>query len=182
MAVAVGTGTIQGYFTAQVQDGLGTKASAQVYLGVPDTATVAEALIMFGEWIAALDGTTDGAIVASSVVFSPLVTGLKSAADGFYASSDFLESRVEQTAVLNMRSAASSRRFGVAIPAVIDAGVVGGRVDLANGAIAAMVTLLHDGTYTNLYGQALTALVDCILAFRKRRKELGRSSFEVPTT
>jgi hypothetical protein len=79
-----------------------------------------------------------------------------------------------------MRNASNSRRFGVAIPAVIDAGVVNGKVDLTNAAIAAMITLLHGGAYTNLFGQVLTALVDSILSFRKRRKSLERSSYEIP--
>ena len=176
MAVAVVTGHQYAHFSASVQDGLGTRASAIVYTGTEDTATVADFDSAFEAWIAALDAATDGIIVDSSMVIKPVVTGLK--AD--FTTDDFLESRVEQTAVLNMRNASNNRRFGVAIPAVADAAVVHDKVDLTNAAIAAMVTLLHGGAYTNLFGQALTALVDSILSFRKRRKSLGRSSFELP--
>ena len=176
MAVAVVTGQQLAHFTATVQDGLGTKASAIVYTGTEDTALVSAFDTQFEAWIAALDAATDGIIVDSSIVLKPEVTGLKSD----FTTADFLESRVEQTAVLNMRNAANSRRFGVAIPAVIDAGVVHGKVDLTNAAIAAMITLLHGGAYTNLFGQVLTALVDSILSFRERRRQLGRSSYEIP--
>jgi len=87
--------------------------------------------------------------------------------------------------VFNFANGSTTRRFGEAVPALADAVIAGGTIDLSDADVAAFVTAMGaaSGTATsqatNNSFQDLTSLVDAFLSFRKRRKQLLRSSFEV---
>jgi hypothetical protein len=91
----------------------------------------------------------------------------------------FVASRVEQTGVLNFSNTATSRRYGQALPSIRSNLLTAGKIDLKDAALAALVALLTSGPFTNAAQQVLAALVDAIIAFRKRRKQLQRTSFEL---
>jgi hypothetical protein len=169
-------------FSLGIRDGLGTEASNTYYAEVDGSATSTAALLTtWGQLAQAVDAVVDGQIVRGSVsvIADPaVVTGpiLKTApAAG---------SRVEQTAVLNFSNTISPHRFGEAIPALADGNISGGKVNLTPGQpVPLLVTFLTTASATlawaNNNQQTLVGLIDAILSFRKRRKQLSRSSFEV---
>ena len=173
------------HFSATIVDGLGTEASTLSYLTVPDSATLAQINVALGTWLSELDAVTDGAIVKTAIRITPgfativFPTALKAA-----TGTAWLNSRVEQTGVLNFGNTVSNHRFGQVIPAIADSKLLAGKINLSDAAVALLLTLLSSGTpaggnYTNNAQQVLSALIDAILAFRKRRKQLSRTSFEV---
>lgn len=163
------------HFSATIRDGLGTEATSRAYLNLSDTTTLAALVSDLGTWLADLDAVTDGLIRGTRIEITPALPGGLKTATG----ATFQASRVEQTAVLNFSATGTSRKEGMEIPAVSNAAISAGKLDLTNAAIAALITLLTNGNFTNPYNQVLVALLDAILSFRKKRKQLQRSSFEV---
>lgn len=168
-------------FSASIVDGLGTKATTTSYGVVPDTVTLAGIMTAQGAWVAALDGVTDGAITGSSVT---IVSGPLATDKGAGAGKPTLDSRVEQTGVVNYTNGVNTHPWGEAIPALANATITSGKLDLANAAVIAFNAILTGalagGNYTNPYLQAITGIKDAILSFRERRKQLQRSSYERP--
>lgn len=170
-------------FTATIQDETGTKASTPAYAMIDPAQTVTQLLADLAAWATALDAVTDGAIIRAEakvlgeVGVAPL-TGLKTTpVEG---------ARVEQTGVLNFSPAAILRRYGQIIPAIADGVLLGGdKIDLTNAAVITFQQLLRNATgvtvfgYTNPYQQLLANFVDTVTSFRKRRRELARSSAQV---
>jgi hypothetical protein len=70
-----------------------------------------------------------------------------------------------------------------AVPALKDAAISGGHINLADADVIAYQAVIPGtitlGEYANSSFQTLTAFVDCFLSFRKRRKQLDRASREV---
>lgn len=164
------------HFSATIVDGLGTKASAVAYLSPADTTTLAELITDMGTWASALDLTTDGVITANRIEVTPALTsglGTISSKGALYTAS-----RVEQTGVINFSNATTAHKSGFAIPALKAAAISAGKLLLTETDVAALITLLSGGTYTNEATQVLVGVIDAILAFRKRRKQLSRTSFE----
>ena len=162
-------------FSATVVDGLGTEASTLAYLNMADTTTLATLITDLAAWVAAVDATIDGAIISNHIRIVPPVTGTHKSPTG----PTFVASRVEQTAVLNFSNATTSRKYGQVLPSVRSDLLTAGKIDLTDTAIAALIALLTSGAFTNAASQALAALVDAIIAFRKRRKQLSRTSFKL---
>lgn len=165
------------HFSATLVDGLGTKASSVAYLNLADTTTLATLITDLGDYASALDGATDAVIEGVRIEITPaLPSGLGTAGD---KGSAFTASRVEQTAVVNFGNATTPHKWGFAIPAVKAAALSAGKLVLTDTGIAALTTLLSGGAYTNNAAQVLNSIIDAIVSFRKRRKQLSRTSFEV---
>lgn len=163
------------HFSATVVDGLSTEASTIAYGLYPDSTTIAELVTALNGWVTDVDACIDGAIIRNHIELTPgLVGGIKAP-----TGATFVASRVEQTAVLNFSNADSPHKFGQALPSVRSALLTNGKIDLGDTAMAALIALLTSGAFTNTAQQALVALVDAIVAFRKRRKQLQRTSYEV---
>lgn len=167
--------TVNLHFSATVRDGLSTEASTLAYVDYADTVTLAALIVDLNEWVADLDACIDGAIVANQIRITPTVIGTHKAPTG----ASFVASRVEQTAVLNFSNGSTSKKYGQILPSVRSDLLTAGKIDLTDAAIAALVALLTSGAFTNAAAQALVALVDAIISFRKRRKQLQRTSFEL---
>lgn len=166
---------VAAHYSLTIRDGLGVEASTVAYVVVPDTTTLAGIAAAAGTWALDVDATIDGAITGLRVELAPaLPGGLKAATGATWAAS-----RVEQTGVLNFKNATTKYRFGMPLPSIRSDVISTGKIDLTDTAIAALITLLTSGAFSNTAQQALTALVDAIISFRKRRKQLQRSSFEV---
>lgn len=163
-------------FGATIVDELGTEASTNAYVLADTSQTAAQIATAAQAWASALDGVTAGQItgVRASIPV-PLPGGIKATPDA--------GSRVEQTAVVNLRAGTTPRRWGIAIPGVKDALIVAGKLNLADVLVTTLTGLLQGatlaGTYITPYGNALGAIVDAVLSFRKRRKQLARTSFEL---
>jgi hypothetical protein len=168
-------------FSLTVVDELGTEASATFYAQVDGAvATPASLLAMWAVLAQGVDAVTSGQITKGSVSIladPTVVTGpiLKTAPEA--------GSRVEQTAILNFSNPITPHRFGEAIPALADDNILSGKVNLTAGQpVPLLITLLTTATsafeWATNNQQALVALVDALISFRKRRKQLSRSSFE----
>ena len=163
-------------FSYTLQDELGTKASQVIYAMVDPTATIATLSTQWQAMGALIDAITGGKIVNGAVnVIKALSGGKSDPASG---------SRVEQTGVFNFFNVTTPRRFGEAVPSLSDTVIVSGEIDLGDADVAAFVTAMTasftTGVNTNTAEQALSSLADAFLSFRKRRRQLTRSTYEVP--
>lgn len=164
--------------SATVVDSWGTEASAPAYALADDTKTLAQVVTEAQAYFVALDGVTDGFIRRTRITIEPLLPdGIKTAAIGTGA-------KVEQTGLLNFSASGTTKRYGLAIPAVSDGVLTADRLTLGTGAIDTLTTLLLAvGTaleWANDHSQQILALVDALVSFRKKRKQLQRSSIETP--
>lgn len=138
--------------------------------------TVAQAVAAWGANATALDAIIGGQIIGGGVEVLRPATGKGAPVGG---------SRVEQTGVFDFTNATTPHRFGVAVPSLADAVISGGTILLTeDGVVDVWLDILEaaitgGGVYTNAAQQAIVALADAFLSFRKRRKQLSRSSREL---
>lgn len=170
-------------FTFSVLDELGTRAAITDYALMDPTATVANLIAAWGAQATLLDAVTGCQITGGGVEMSDTnaqmtALGLKSA--------PVAGSRVEQTGVFNLSNSSTPRRFGIAVAGILDSLISAGRIVITEGGpVDLWLDLIEAaGTattpqYANTAGQSLVALVDAFLSFRKRRKQLSRSSREL---
>ena len=169
--------TVKAQFSFTVQDGLGTKASLALYALVDDTTTTAELATQWQTYATALTAVTDAKILSGTA-------GLVLAPTASQAGKPTTASRVEQNALLGYLVTNSGRRYSIATPGWKDTLISGGTVVLT-GAAATWIALLTgaqgDATGDNTSNDflALGAPTDAELVFRKHRRQLSRSSFEV---
>jgi len=165
--------------SARIRDAWGTETSTLIYGEMDDTEDLTSVEALAQTVIGALDGCTDGVITEAHITLPIVPTGVKATAG--------TGARVEQTGLLGFSATGTTKKYSLAIPAVSNAGTVLNvdRIVLSVGSPMNVLTtyLLNPaGNMTfrgdNEKGQALTDLVDAELGFRKRRKQLQRSSFE----
>jgi len=166
-------------FSFSMIDELGTKTSFLEY-GLVDPAVATPATLRTA-WIA-LGAALDA---VSGLVITGGTARLVEAPDGAWKTSPSAGSRAEQTAIFNLKATGNNRRWGVDVPGVRDTFIVAGKVDETAGAVATLIKML-DGTTAwsigqaaNAAFQAVTGIIDIVLSFRKHRRSLGRTSFEV---
>lgn len=167
--------------SATVIDEMGIEASTVFYAQANDGSTVAAMVTEANDLISALDATTDGYIKQARITIIPaLPGGIKTVASS--------GSRVEQTGLLGFGSSGTTKRYSAAIPALSNGGTVfsaatdrivltgADPVGLLIAILTTLGTVLH---WCNAHNQAINAFIDAIVAFRKKRKQLQRASFEV---
>lgn len=168
--------TIPAQFSYTLQDELGTKGVALVNALVDPAATVTQ---LNGQWSAIgllLDAITSGKIIGGHYRVLEGTIGKTAPSTG---------SRIEQSGTFNFSATGTSYKTPVLVPSLVDTAIgAGGRIDLANADVLAFFTALTTAVagvleWTSANRQALLALVDALLSFRKHRKQLQRSSFEV---
>jgi hypothetical protein len=170
------TNTLPIRLSVTVRDELGTEAS-EVFYGLADpTSTLATAEAAWATLTADLDPVLSAQIVRGAISFPCTPAGGLKAAP-------VAGSRVEQTGVINFSNPITTRRFGEDLPGLSNDVIVGGKINLADAGIAALIALLSvpgaSLTYTNFAQQALNGVIDAVLSFRKRRRQLARTSFEL---
>lgn len=162
-------------FSHRIRDEEGIEASYTSYGTVDDASTVAAVLTDMDDLGQALDLVTGGVITNAEVHFQALCTGCK----GAPVAGDW----VEKTANFNFGNVANPKRFGEALPALRQSKIVGGVINLADADVAALISIYATGTavttYTTAVWQALTALRDAFISFRKRRRALHSRTIEV---
>jgi hypothetical protein len=169
-------------FTAETQfsftllDQLGTEASVVIYALADPTKTLTNIAADWATWAGLLDLITGGQIIRGQV-------RLVQTPGGGLKGSPASGSRVEQTGVFDLTNASNMRLFGQPVPSISDGVIVGGQIDLTDTNVANFVTALHTATAnsepTSNQFLVLSALNDAFLSFRKRRKQLSRSSREL---
>jgi len=166
--------------SATIVDKWGVEASAPFYAQADDSKTIAAMMAEAAAFWTALDATTDGVIRRVHIELIPAVpTGVKTAAVA-------TGSTVEQTGLLGFSAAGTSKRYSGSIPAISDGATVmsGDRIVLtALDPVGVLINILTTvGTvlaWCNAHNQELVAFLDALVSFRKKRKQLQRSSFEV---
>ena len=165
--------------SATIVDEWGIEASAPFYAQALDSQTIAALGVEVGNWATALDAVTAGYIKNIRLTLFPaLPGGVKTAAAS--------GSRVEQTGLLGFLPTGTTKRYSAPVPAISNGATVmsGDRIVLTAidpvGLLIALLTTV--GTvlrWCNEHNQQITQFIDAIVAFRKKRKQLQKSSFEV---
>lgn len=165
-----------------VEDSLGTRASITTYALLDPAMTVDQARLAWEAQATALSAVINVAIIGGGVEVFDTAAQLGALALPAAAAA----SRVEQTAVMNFGNSVNLHTFGIAVAGLSDANIVAGKVDLTEGgAVDVWVDIIEEaGTallpqYTNNAQQPITTLKDASVSFRKRRKQLSRSSREL---
>lgn len=171
--------TVPVRLSASIVDEWGIEQSTAFYAQADDSQTIAALDTEADAWVTALDATTDGVIRDARVTLFPtLPGGIKATAAA--------GSRVEQTGLLGFNAAGSNKRYSAAIPAVSNGVTVLAADRLVLTAVDPIGVLIHILTtvgtvlkFCNEHYQLITKFIDALVAFRKDRKKLQRSSFEV---
>jgi predicted N-acyltransferase len=165
--------------SATIVDEWGIEASTALYATADDSQTLAGLDGEVSAFVTALDNSTDGVIKQARVtVFPVLPTGIKATAAA--------GSRVEQTGEIGFLATGSAKRYTAAIPALSNGATVLAAdrivlnvvdpIGLLIKILTTLGTVLH---WTNEHYQEIQKFLDALVAYRKKRKQLQRSSFEV---
>jgi len=163
---------IQGMLSYRIRDDSSVVANKSIFFIFADTVTLAGVQAFANAYAALLDAITEGVIVKQ--VFRAILptSGLK---DTPVADSD-----VEETLLTSYEQATSPYTWGDDVPAIIQAAIVNGRVDLTNADVAAYTAFLvaaHSGiANTSSDYIDLIALDSGQATFRKHRKQLNARS------
>ena len=164
-----------GVMSAKILDRYGIPGTSPITIKVADTETVAQLATTAADFVTVVQDVTDG-VVADCVVTLT-----------FPGSGEALDSGtgdIEKGGLFNFTNAETPYLWGILIPDLA-ASVLssGGLIDLANTSITALidyVTTSHGGvTVVNKGLEALTALADALITFRKHRKPLSRKTKEI---
>lgn len=156
-----------------IVDELGVEASNTYYAMLDTTQTVATVITAWTDLYNVLQPVTDGSIVRGHVdillepgSITPSVAG----------------SRVEQTGLFNFSATGTTHKFGEPVPAFSNSYIGATGIDLTATAVAAYYNFLPATLaaleWVSANNQKIVALLDAVLSFRKRRKQLTRSTFE----
>lgn len=153
-------------FSVSLLDYMGVRGSTNFVADMADTTTIAALVTKAQTLETTIDAVTGAAILGSAVRILPVtVGGIKTTG---IAGAD-----LEKTLLINFAQSGMSHKYGVDIPGVDPAVLTAGRPDPTSAAIIALVALL-EGNYTSAALNALTAVRDYAVTFRKRRSELNR--------
>ena len=162
-----------------IQDGLGTKASQVVYALADPTKTLANLVTDAQAMATLIAGIIDGKILSvnAALVIVPSVD---------QTGKPVSTSRVEQTGVFDFPYGSPVvRQFGEAVPSLSDDVIADDTIvlttpvsDFTDAMSSASTNAVYQPTSNTFVD--LGALTDAFISFRKRRKSLTRSSFELP--
>jgi|SRR5215471_3690055 len=166
-----------GHLSIRLTDALGVTVSMPVYIALDPSKTLSAIEADLNSVIAAVEATTDSFIEGATlnVEVSIVRTGFKTSPNA--------TAENERTGLFNFKQTGSPYKNGVDLPAIQDALITGGKIDLTAAAITALVNALTVPFTTfevvSTAIRALTALTDALLTFRKHRKAESRRSIEV---
>jgi hypothetical protein len=162
------------------KDAKGTEASTAIYGQADDSGSLAVLMAQVEDTILTITNLQTGGFVRASFVVEPFTTTAPPtnlAAPG---------SKVELTALFGFSATGTTKRWSAVIPAFgngISAPLLGDRINLDDEYVGYFTAgMLFTGDHiqwTNDRNQPLVALQDALLATRRHRKQLQRSSFEV---
>jgi hypothetical protein len=167
---------IPALLSVELLDALGVTVSMDTFYEVPDTTTLADLNTYLAAYLPKLDAITDSKIVGAT--FKPRGTlpgGLKASPDE--------DAENERTGLFNFSQANVPYKNGIDIPAISDAVITNGKIDLTATAVTDWVSIITTTTQglinVSKFLNALNALLDALISFRKHRKAESRRSFEV---
>ena len=162
-----------------VLDANGVKTSIPAYFvpTTPSTVTVANLLTNWTALGGALDDASNGQIIGGRITIpvSP---------DAGWKSAPVDENDVSDVININFNNAITRYAMEYLLPAFVQAMITGGKVDLTNTALVALIDVLVSagtgGSFSNTAGQDLTALRDAFHTDRKHRRQLRNKSISTP--
>lgn len=157
-----------------IQDAEGVETSHSIYVNGPSSGLLSDLQAYAAAYATVLDGVTDGVIVRGRIdVPMSGLSGLKTTAG---------PNDVEKTGLFNFGNSSTRYKIPVDVPAIAQAVITAGRIDLSNANVAAWITFLETASSTisavSKFLAVLQNVVDALLTFRKHRKQLIRRSFE----
>lgn len=163
--------------SATIKDGMGVTATQNINLQVAGTQTVDNVGAEMNSYLPLLDAITDGKIESARLIWEvDLPAGLKA--------SPVEDSAVEKGMLVNWKQANSIYKQGTYVPAVSDALLVGGKIDLSNADYIAwrdhLLGLTAAIKFVSKFLNAIQAVIDVLVSFRKHRKPANHVSFETP--
>jgi hypothetical protein len=163
-----------GTVSLTIIDEIGVKSQMLTNVIVTDATTVANIETLANGLVGVTDDIIDGQIIAATFKLDCDFSGAKSA--------PVAGSRVEQTGLFNFEQASSTYKYGIDVPNIKNAVLVGGRIDLTDASVIAWKNYILATTATITFAgrvlNALLALLDVLLTFRKKRRQLDARSFE----
>lgn len=160
----------------KIQDKEGVETAHSIFVDGPSSGLLSDLQDYAAAYATVLDGITDGIIVSGRIdVPMSTLSGLKTTAG---------PNDVEKTGLFNFANSSSRYKIPEDVPAVAQAVIASGRIDLSNTNVQAWITFLETTSHTisavSKFLLVLQNLVDAVLTFRKHRKLLIRRSFETP--
>jgi hypothetical protein len=160
-------------YSFTIVDELGVEASDTYYAMLDPTQTITSAVNAWTSLYDVLQPVTDGSIVRGHVDILLQPVSISPAVVG---------SRVEQTGLFNFSATGTTHKFGEPVPAFSSSFITPTGINLSDATVAAFYNFLAATLtvleWTSNNQQKLIALLDAVLSFRKRRKQLTRSTFE----
>ena len=167
-------------FSLTLVDELGTEASDTFYASLDVTQPISALFTAWASLAQTVDAITDGVITKGHV---DILMNPSAVSGPSLKTSPVAGARVEQTGIFNMLNALNVRRYGQPVYSIASSKIVAGKIDLADTAIAAFITflsaLLTVAEWVTQNGQHITGFRDALISFRKKRRQLSRSSFEI---
>jgi len=157
----------------------GVKASTPLYIPFGGSLTVTQLLAAFVTAGNLLDPVTNAQIIGGQITLPCVV-------DGGWKTAPVEGNDVSDVVSLNFNNAVTRYVFPFLVPNILPALVAGGRVDIADADLAALIAWIGAGnaspTYapSNSAGQDLTSLRDAFQADRKHRRQLSSTSRTIP--
>lgn len=155
-------------------DELGTNANSQLYAMVDSSIPLGTIATHATSGMLLLAGLSGAHLreIALSIVVPEL--GLPPPLAG---------ARVEQCGLFNFSNDKDPRRWAAVVPALQNHMISQGKIDLGNPDVQDFINdlIAVDATFrfTSPQGHNLVALLDAIISYRKKRRQLQRTSFEV---
>jgi hypothetical protein len=167
-------------FSYTILDSKGVKATNIIYTAYDALTETVSALVgAAAAYGGDLNAVIDGQITDARVI-------IDIAPDPSWRTAPLANSNVEQTGLFNFRQANSKYLQPNDVPAISASVLIGGRIDLSNAAIAALIGAITGSTglggvsVNSKYSNDLTALNDALVTFRKHKRALDRVSYEIP--
>lgn len=156
-------------------DYLGTKASHDVYINIPDTKTVANLATFMTDYLAFYGAVTGAQGLDAQIKIHLPLTGMPT--------SPVAGAENEKTGLFSFNQSATRYVAAIDVPAIRETLITNGKIDLTPaGAVDGWLSFLEstpDGiTVTGKFNNAITTLRTAALTFRKHRRSLNRTSTE----
>lgn len=163
--------------TYEIQDNLGVPATHVLYLTGATSLTLANLQTFANDYTPLIDAIIDGEIIGIHMKVPLTISGAKGApvSPG---------NAVEETGLFNFEQSGSNYKNGVDVPSFAASKIVNGKIDLSDTDVAswkAFILATTVGlTVVSKFANALVALLDSVITFRKKRKLENKRSYEVP--
>lgn len=167
--------TIIGSLSFGGVDALGVPTNYNQDFSFDDAKTAAQIATFANDAFDHFTGASDAGWTSIAVTLYPAVNNPTTAVAG---------SEAERTGLFNFSQASGRFKYGVDVESIVQTAIVDGKINLADTNISNWVdylTAAHSGfVLISKAALALSALVDALISFRKKRKLESRRSFEVP--